>query len=325
LGRGAFGLVTLERDPATGQTFALKTVSKKHIVSNELTKAVRYERQILTMIDSPFIIRLHATYRDDTYLYFLFEPLLGGELHSRMCREPSRFRDPKIYRFVVGCVACALEHLHERNVVFRDLKPENVLYGANGYLKLCDLGFAKFVLGKTMTLCGTPEYMAPQVIMHGGYDRMVDWWALGVLAFECVCGCTPFVDDEDDECGPELIFANILSVREQEVELPPRVLPCTAHFVSCLLQFSPGNRLGTGGASQVKGHHMFSALDFSDLQRQAIKPPYMPRVKTESEFARTLNKQALICPCDEGAPTPIDDLDDKLRPAEVEEGWDCDF
>jgi CRP-like cAMP-binding protein len=298
LGKGAFGLVTLERDPATGQTFALKTVSKKHIVRNELQKSVRLERQVLTMVDSPFIINLHATFRDAKYIYFLFEPLLGGELHARMCREPSRFRDPKVYRFILGCIACGLEHLHERNIVFRDLKPENVLLDKNGYVKLCDLGFAKFVVGKTMTLCGTPEYMAPEVIMHGGYDRMVDWWALGVLAFECVCGCTPFIDD-DEGCSPEVIFANILMTREQDVELPPRTLPCTVHFVSCLLQFSPGNRMGIGGATQVRGHHLFGPLDFHALTKQELKAPYVPRVKSEAELAKTLTKKNLVCPCDD--------------------------
>jgi len=333
LGRGAFGLVTLERDPATKQRFALKTVSKKHIVRNELQKAVKYERQILTMIDSPFIIRLHATFRDANYLYFLFEPLLGGELHSRMCREPSRFRDPKVYRFVLGCVTCALEHLHDRNVVYRDLKPENVLLDGHGYVKLCDLGFAKFVLGKTMTLCGTPEYMAPEVIMHSGYDRMVDWWAIGILAYECVCGCTPFVDE--DSASPEVIFANILSTREEIVEMPPRTLPCTDDFVASLLQFSPGKRLGIGGAAQIKGHRIFAPLDFQALCRQQLRAPYVPRVKSEAELARTLHKKnALACPCDDDkedrddGPASMDGSIENSRSTaatEEDEFWDCDF
>jgi len=331
LGRGAFGLVTLEKDPSTGQRFALKTVSKKHIVLNELQKAVKYERQILTMIDSPFIIRLHATFRDQNYLYFLFEPLLGGELHSRMCREPSRFRDPKVYRFVLGCIVCALEHLHDRNVVYRDLKPENVLLDANGYVKLCDLGFAKFVLGQTMTLCGTPEYMAPEVIMHSGYDRMVDWWAVGVLAFECVCGCTPFLDE--DTSGPEAIFSNILATKDELIDLPPRAaLPSTSNFVSSLLQFSPGRRLGVGGASQVKGHNIFAPLDFKALARQAVRPPYVPRVKSEAELTRSMNKKkdALVCPCDDelGPTSPQEGSAENSRSTaagEEDEDWDCDF
>merc|ERR1719188_397816 len=151
------------------------------------------------MIDSPFIIKLHATFRDAEYLYFLFEPLLGGELYEHMRKEPYRFRVPKIYRFVLGCVSLALDHLHSRSIVFRDLKPENILFDATGWVKLCDLGFAKFLIGKTYTMCGTPEYIAPEVLTQGGYDRMVDWWALGILAYELLCGCTPFCDDEEDD------------------------------------------------------------------------------------------------------------------------------
>lgn len=313
LGRGAFGLVTLELDPATGQKFALKTISKSHIIRSKLQEAVRAERQILTMCDSAFIIRLHGTYRDRKYLYFLFEPLLGGELHTKMVREPSLFRNPTVYRFILACVCFALEHLHARNVVYRDLKPENVLLDEAGYIKICDLGFAKFVLGKTMTLCGTPEYMAPEVITHTGYDRMVDWWAVGILAFELLCGMTPFCDDHDS--GPEIIFANILTSRDQEVEMPPRTPPATVDFVQSLLQFTPGNRLGIGGATQVKGHHIFSAIDLREVELQKVKPPYVPKCKTPAEFARSMaSKRALFAPC-----ADADEYDDD------ESTWDQDF
>eukprot|EP00428_Durinskia_dybowskii_P016627 CAMPEP_0170214076 /NCGR_PEP_ID=MMETSP0116_2-20130129/6664_1 /TAXON_ID=400756 /ORGANISM="Durinskia baltica, Strain CSIRO CS-38" /LENGTH=1073 /DNA_ID=CAMNT_0010464631 /DNA_START=33 /DNA_END=3255 /DNA_ORIENTATION=- len=314
LGRGAFGLVTLESDPTSGQDFALKTVYKKHIVQNRLQEAIRLERQILTMVDSPFIVRLHATFRDSAYLYFLFEPLLGGELHARMCREPSRFRDIRVYRFLLGCVTLAFEHLHDRSIVYRDLKPENVLLDTSGYIKLCDMGFAKFVFGKTATLCGTPEYMAPEVILHGGYDRMVDWWAIGILAYEFVCGCTPFIDEEDENCRPEVIFANILSTREQDLELPPKMLPATADFVDSLLRFSPGKRLGNGGAAQVKNSPFFgNYLDFQALAQQKITPAYVPRVKTAAELARTLNK---------GVPVPSDG---GACPDDTDDDWDDVF
>jgi len=152
-----------------------------------------------------------------------------------------------------------------------------------------------------MTLCGTPEYMAPEVITHSGYDRMVDWWAVGVLAYEFVCGCTPFIDDEDDECGPEIIFANIMMVREHNLELPPNMPHATADFIEGCLVFSPGKRLGIGGASQVGGHYLFDRFDFQALAAQEIVPCYRPRVKTEAELARTLNKRALAPPRDDGA------------------------
>uniref|UniRef100_A0A7S2QPW6 cGMP-dependent protein kinase n=1 Tax=Zooxanthella nutricula TaxID=1333877 RepID=A0A7S2QPW6_9DINO len=253
LGKGAFGLVTLERDPSTGQRFALKTVLKQHVVSNGLEEAIRTERHIMTMLDSPFIINLHATYRDRDYLYFLFEPLLGGELFTHMSQEPVRFRKPEVYRFVLGCVSLALDHLHGRSIVYRDLKPENILLDATGWVKLCDLGFAKFLLGRTSTVCGTPEYMAPEVLLQHGYDRMVDWWAVGVLAYECMCGCSPFMDDDaDDDAGPEVVFGHILALRDEALELPPAVPHWTHRLISRLLSFEPGSRLGLGGAGPAR-------------------------------------------------------------------------
>lgn len=294
LGKGAFGLVTLEKDPTTGQHFALKTMSKKHIVLGALEDAVRCERDILTMVDSMFIIRLHATFQDRKYVYFLFEPLLGGELHKRMCRQPSRFREPRVYGFILSCVVCAIEHLHARHVVFRDLKPENILLDESGYAKLCDLGFAKFVLGKTMTLCGTPEYMAPEVIKHVGYDRMVDWWAVGVLAYELICGLTPFAPFEDQDPTPQVIFANILASERRGVEMPLEILPAAEQFINKLLQVSPGNRLGSGGASQVKDHRLFASMDFEALAQRQLKPAYIPKCKSPAELAKSMDKKKNI-------------------------------
>jgi len=148
LGTGAFGTVTLEQDPQTGTMFALKTLSKGLVVENKLQDNVNSEREILSMIDSNFTIRLHATFKDKNFIYFLFEPVLGGDLHSHMYKEPFTFRKPHTYQFIVASVTCALVHLHERNIVFRDLKPENILFAQNGRVKLCDFGFAKFVLGR---------------------------------------------------------------------------------------------------------------------------------------------------------------------------------
>jgi len=314
LGRGGFGVVTLEHDPITGQRYAMKKVSKRHIVAQDLQKAIRYERQILSMMDSPFIIKLHATFKDEAHLYFLFEPLLGGELHKHMVREPARFRDSKVYTFTLACVANALAYLHDRNVLFRDLKPENVLVDASGYMKLCDLGFAKFVLGKTHSLLGTPEYIAPEVIMMVGYDRMVDWWALGVFAYECVCGISPFVEG-DIQADARVVFNNIVMTRVQEVEVPRRVQTSTVDFIKSCLQFSPGNRLGSGGGQQVKTHSMFSKIDWADLETGRLRPPFIPKVKSDAEFSKTIrnNRRGTAAPCDNASGSL------------GEPGWDIDF
>jgi len=318
LGSGAFGMVTLERDPATKQTFAMKTLSKRHIVKQSMKSSVRAERQILTMIDSPFLIKLHATFRDEVNLYFLTEPALGGELfEDHMSKDPRIFRVPKTYTFVLACVCCAFEHLHARNIVYRDLKPENILVDSKGYLKLCDFGLAKFVLGKTSTLLGTPDYMAPEVVCmrdrfdgSGGYDHMCDWWGVGILAFECVCGCAPF-----GAANLNQIFHNILCSKYEAVEMPRSTPKATGDFVAALLQYAPEKRLGTGGPAEVKGHQIFSEFNWAALHQQTMVSPLQPRVKTEVELARSL-KKGHVAPG--GVHPPV-------SCSESEDPWDADF
>jgi len=327
LGIGGFGVVTLEQDPATGETFALKTLSKGLVVKNGLQESVRNEREILTMIDSPFCARLYGTFKDERYLYFLFEPLLGGDLHERMSSEPDIFGRPVVIRFLIGCLICAIAHLHERNIVFRDLKPENVLMDSMGYAKLCDYGFAKFVLGRTLTICGTPEYMAPEAIRNIGYGRMVDWWALGVLSYELISGNTPFGIDDDDEdddddrarAQPEVIFANILEGIE--------AVPCPFvdiktstfdgaeawDFVRGLLRYSPGKRLGIGGSAQVKVHPFLKSVDFPALERKELTPPD-PRLATPEFLDSSLGSAE-----DAQAALYVDDFVDDTS------GWDDVF
>eukprot|EP00928_Gymnodinium_smaydae_P026389 TRINITY_DN20744_c0_g4_i2.p1 TRINITY_DN20744_c0_g4~~TRINITY_DN20744_c0_g4_i2.p1 ORF type:complete len:1026 (+),score=218.71 TRINITY_DN20744_c0_g4_i2:112-3189(+) len=295
LGTGAYGVVTLEKDPATGQLFALKTLSKGLIVQNKLQENVNSERELLTMVDTPFSISLYGTFKDAKYIYFLFEPLLGGDLHDHLHREPASFRTPRVHTFVVGCMALALEHLHERNIVFRDLKPENIILSRDGYPKLCDYGFAKFVLHRAMTLCGTPEYVAPEVIGHSGYDRMVDWWALGVLTYELITGLTPFCDEDDEDAPPVVIFFNIRR-GIQEVKFPFR-LPDAISFIKALCKANPSQRLGVGGPSHVMHHPFFKELDFTALKKLELPAPYVPKMASDDDICFPCSEDQEMPPC----------------------------
>eukprot|EP00929_Paragymnodinium_shiwhaense_P092831 TRINITY_DN5284_c0_g1_i1.p1 TRINITY_DN5284_c0_g1~~TRINITY_DN5284_c0_g1_i1.p1 ORF type:complete len:1258 (+),score=300.04 TRINITY_DN5284_c0_g1_i1:68-3841(+) len=307
LGQGSHGIVTLERDRDSGQMFALKTCSKGLISHYKLQEAVRNERMLLTMVDSPFAIKLLATFKDANYVYFLFEPSLAGDLHIHNHRRPTSFRTPLVHRFMIGCVLLALEHLHERFIIYRDLKPENVLLSSNGYPKVCDFGFAKFCIGRTMTLCGTPQYVAPEVISQTGYDRMVDWWALGVLAFELMSGMTPFGGD-DENAPPMVIFCNVKAGID-EVEFP--FSGPVAPFVKALCRKSPARRLGIGGPNEVKQHEYFAETNFEALSSMQEQAPYQPDLASPQDMSLFERE-------DEAPPPFMEYVDDGSN-------WDEDF
>uniref|UniRef100_A0AAQ5XJW1 cGMP-dependent protein kinase n=1 Tax=Amphiprion ocellaris TaxID=80972 RepID=A0AAQ5XJW1_AMPOC len=192
LGMGGFGRVELVKLKDEDTTFALKCIKKKHIVDTRQQEHIYSEKNILQQTNSSFIIRYFRTFRDNKYVYMLLEVCLGGELWT-VLRDMSYFDEPTA-RFCVGCVLEAFDYLHTMGIVYRDLKPENLLLDAEGYVKMADFGFAKKIgLGKkTWTFCGTPEYVAPEVIMNKGHDFGADCWSLGILIFELLTGNPPF-------------------------------------------------------------------------------------------------------------------------------------
>ncbi|XP_010769018.1 cGMP-dependent protein kinase 1-like, partial [Notothenia coriiceps] len=172
----------------TSRSFALKVLKKRHIMDTSQQGHILSERRIMVEAHSPFIIRLYRTFRDSKYLYMLLEACLGGELWT-LLRDRGSF-DDGMTRFYTGCVVEALAFLHCRGIIYRDLKPENIILDQRGYAKLVDFGFAKKVgLGKkTWTFCGTPEYVAPEIILNKGHDSSADCWSLGILVFELLSG-----------------------------------------------------------------------------------------------------------------------------------------
>jgi len=267
------------QNPALGKRYALKAMSKGHIMKCGMEEHIRWERKLLCMVDSPFIIRLHQTFADAQHIYFLFEATLGGSLMEVLHSHTDMFfnDEPRgsSTAFYCACLVAALEHLHERRIVHRDLKPENCLLDEKGYVKLCDMGFARFVLGKTHTLAGTPDYMAPEIIDYPHtHDMTVDWWSLGVLTYELQTSQTPW-----DDGGLSDLTNRVLAIRRSQdsgdPSLPfyvPEQIKC---FVQNLLQKLP-RRLGAShGAAEVKRHSMFTHFyfDFEALQDGKLKPP----------------------------------------------------
>uniref|UniRef100_A0AAR2JBM4 cGMP-dependent protein kinase n=1 Tax=Pygocentrus nattereri TaxID=42514 RepID=A0AAR2JBM4_PYGNA len=177
-------------------TFALKCIKKRHIVDNRQEEHIHSERGILSETNSPFIVKMYRTFKDSKYVYMLLEACLGGEIWS-LLRDRGSF-DENTTKFCVGCVTEAFEYLHNKGIIYRDLKPENLMLDSDGYVKLVDFGFAKKIKcgQKTWTFCGTPEYVAPEIILNKGHGLSVDFWALGILIFELVTGSPPFTGSD---------------------------------------------------------------------------------------------------------------------------------
>mmetsp|Transcript_35946 Transcript_35946/g.110574 ORF Transcript_35946/g.110574 Transcript_35946/m.110574 type:complete len:925 (-) Transcript_35946:196-2970(-) len=278
LGKGAFGDVFLVRDAASDKLFAMKRLSKGHIMKEGMCENLCWERDLLMMMDSAFVVHLHRTFQDAQHVYLLLEAALGGDLLHLMVENPQIFRLDKprgsATAFYVACLIAGLEHLHERKIVYRDLKPENVMLSVKGYAVITDMGLARFVVGKANTQAGTPDYMAPEVIDSPHFhDNSADWWSLGAVAFELLCKQPPFDDEGLDDQVERLLAIR----RSQEAQLNFSFdCPVLAKmFVTELLQKLP-RRLGAdGGARALRQHQFFSRLplDFDALHHQTLPSP----------------------------------------------------
>uniref|UniRef100_A0A674P6R0 cGMP-dependent protein kinase n=1 Tax=Takifugu rubripes TaxID=31033 RepID=A0A674P6R0_TAKRU len=248
LGMGGFGRVELVKLKDEDVTFALKCIKKKHIVDTRQQEHIYSEKTILQQTNSAFIIRFFRTFRDDKFVYMLLEACLGGELWS-LLRDMSYFDDPTAM-FCTGCVLEAFDYLHAMGIVYRDLKPENLLLDARGYVKLADFGFAKKIgLGKkTWTFCGTPEYVAPEVIMNKGHDFGADCWALGVLIFELLTGNPLFLGSD-----PIKIYTMVLHGIDK-MDFPKKIGKRPDDLIRRLCKLNPAERLGNkkNGIGEIK-------------------------------------------------------------------------
>lgn len=278
LGKGSFGHVQLVRDKV-GKTYALKAVSKAQIVQTGQKGHIMSEKLVMERLDHPFLVKLWATYKDKDRLYFLLEPSLGGELFS-VLRENTLF-DEGTARFYAGCVVLAFEYMHSLNIVYRDLKPENLLLDKQGYIKVTDFGFAKDITeGRTYTLCGTPDYLAPEIVAGKGHGKGVDWWTLGVFIYEMLASYPPFYDDD-----PMKTYAKIMNGK---VNFPSDNFSKEAiGLVKKLLHQKPPRRLGVvkGGARLIKKHAWFKTFSWTKLIQKKLKPGMIPDIKSDEDLS----------------------------------------
>uniref|UniRef100_A0AAY4D157 cGMP-dependent protein kinase n=1 Tax=Denticeps clupeoides TaxID=299321 RepID=A0AAY4D157_9TELE len=304
LGVGGFGRVELLKSDET-KTFAMKILKKRHIVDTRQQEHIRSEKQIMQEAHSDFIVRLYRTFKDSKYLYMLMEACLGGELWT-ILRDRGSFEDATT-RFYTACVVEAFAYLHSKGIIYRDLKPENLILDHRGYAKLVDFGFAKKIgFGKkTWTFCGTPEYVAPEIILNKGHDISADYWSLGILMYELLTGSPPF-------SGPDPMKTyNIILRGIDMIEFPKKITKNAANLIKKLCRDNPSERLGNlkNGVKDIQKHKWFEGFNWEGLRKGTLTPPIIPDVSSPTD---TSNFDSF--PEDNDDPPPDDNS-----------GWDTDF
>lgn len=277
VGTGTFGRVRMVRIKGHRDKtpLALKILKKAEAIRLKQVEHVKAEKVILSMIEHPFLVNLLTTFQDDKRLFMLMEFVNGGELFSHLRKEGRLPNDHA--RFYAGEITLAFAYLHSMNVIYRDLKPENLLIDCEGHVKITDFGFAKVVEDRTFTLCGTPEYLAPEIIQSKGHNRGVDWWALGILTFEMLAGYPPFFDET-----PFGTYQKILAGR---IDFPRSFDIKVKDLIKKLLTADRFKRLGAmkHGSEDVKKHKWNKGLDWEMLLNRSIRPPFVPNVKAADD------------------------------------------
>ncbi|ORY85080.1 kinase-like domain-containing protein [Protomyces lactucae-debilis] len=271
LGTGSFGRVHLVQSRHNSRFYAIKVLKKQQVVKMKQIEHTNDERSMLRKVKHPFTITLWGTFFDSKNLYMVMDFIEGGELFS-LLRKSHRFPNP-VAKFYAAEVCLALDYLHHNDIIYRDLKPENLLLDRHGHIKITDFGFAKEVPDITWTLCGTPDYLAPEVVASKGYNKSVDWWSLGILTYEMLAGHPPFYDP-----NPMKLYENILA---GHVRYPSYFEPAAKDFLQKLLTADLTKRYGNlrNGSRDIMEHAWFSEVNWERLARRDIEPPYTPPLK----------------------------------------------
>ncbi|KAI7866174.1 kinase-like domain-containing protein [Spinellus fusiger] len=304
LGKGAFGKVFLVKHQSSSTLYAMKVLKKaSFVLHGKSAEHAKTERQILEDVRHPFIVKLFYAFQTPYSLHMILEYAVGGELFRYLDQE-GMFSESKA-SFYAAELVLALEHLHSLGIVYRDLKPENCLLNAKGHVMLTDFGLSKVpVDGKTNTICGTAEYMAPEILMGLQYDYTVDWWSLGILIFDMMTGSPPYSSKNRQK--------TIDSILSKKINMPYYFTSEAKELLAKLLRKNPNARLGASpkGSSAIRKHRFFRNIDWESLERQEGEPPIIPIV-TNPEKAENFDS-AFTGEFIVGSPPPIDILSTSL-------------
>ncbi|XP_027873713.1 serine/threonine-protein kinase N1 isoform X1 [Xiphophorus couchianus] len=282
LGRGHFGKVLLSEYRKTGTMYAIKALKKGDIIARDEVESLMCEKRIFEIVNMshhPFLVNLFACFQTPEHVCFVMEYTAGGDLMMHIHTDV--FTEPRAV-FYAACVVLGLQFLHDHKIVYRDLKLDNLLLDMDGYVKIADFGLCKEGMGygdRTSTFCGTPEFLAPEVLTDTSYTRAVDWWGLGVLIYEMLVGESPFPGDDEEE-----VFDSIVN---DEVRYPRFLSTEAIGIMRRLLRRNPDRRLGSGekDAEEVKKQPFFRNVDWEALLQRKVPPPFVPSIRSKEDVS----------------------------------------
>eukprot|EP01125_Pyxidicula_operculata_P004595 TRINITY_DN1731_c0_g1_i1.p1 TRINITY_DN1731_c0_g1~~TRINITY_DN1731_c0_g1_i1.p1 ORF type:complete len:468 (-),score=132.21 TRINITY_DN1731_c0_g1_i1:79-1482(-) len=299
IGRGSFGKVMQVRHKETGQYYAMKTMRKNNIIAKNQVAHTRDEKLILTQIKHPFVINLKFAFQTKDKLYMIMDFINGGELFFHL-KEEGRFDEERV-RFYAAEISLALIHLHNHGIVYRDLKLENLLLDSEGHIVVTDFGLSKKINDKrTNTFCGTPEYLAPEVLVGQGQSFPVDWWSLGTVLYEMMAGLPPFYSENQAEMFDKIV--------NEELAFPQSMSDEACDFLAGLLEKDPEDRPLN---DEILSHAWFDGIDWDLLLQKKIKPPWRPPLKGINDrrfIDKELQEEPAIDSYDGGKNKVLDDL-----------------
>ena len=297
LGTGSFGRVLLVRYNNNNMLYAMKILSKKQIKIKHQEEHTKTERDLMVKINCPFIVNIKFAFQDDSKLYIVSDFMQGGDMFYHI-HSNKKFDENRAKFYAIELIL-GLEFLHKNNMIYRDLKPENLLMDSKGHLKISDFGLSKILDSpdeKAYTLCGTPQYLAPEILKNKGYDKSVDWWSLGCFLYEMLTGFLPFYIPKGNKINPKVF--------EEPLRFPPNINPVAINLISQLLNTNPKKRLGYGeeDAEKIKRHKFFDGVDWEKYANKEFDAPFIPEFDNEMDL-RYFDKMFTDEPIDSNRPT----------------------